>query len=1524
MKFKILFVLFIWSCIVKSQNSFFSYDGKEMRDRIIKIYEQTRSSKEAKSLSEDIYKFYDNLPNENSKKDFIDLMNKMREQKIYSYNNYRNFANTLNKIKNIVDKDNIHVWLSNYLKMFNDKNNHNYQWMFDNNNSIVDNSIISKDKLIEWNFTKSTKIKFIDDTIQRFKIENGEIYCRYNKNEYLYIKKLEGVYDLENLKLYIHEAKVDWIRMGKKSEELFVEIYNDTIDLNRNNYEVENAYLTSVYLGVSKMKGKLKHRVFNKNSRENSIVFTSDSEFGYSHISGEYDYKGNLKVNGINYNLIRDHLNNIRASLSIRRNKNILYSIEGDFFNIEENKVTSSNVYLKINMLDSTVINGASVNMIFDYKNRVLFFERSLDKEGRSLINNSYHRLGVFGSKIYWHMDSSWVYVTSTNDNIIMLSDNYYEESIHKRFRGLNKINPLEKIDNLLKVNKDKREYTFEEISKELNVKKNDLYWIFLELSNIGYASADISNERITFFDKFLDLEKLKQNVIDFDNMYFEGNAEDKVVFKINLDNGKMISAKANRVNISSDQNVSIFPYKGKSEIRKNREIFLEGGSFTIGGYNIWGENIDFDYEDYSFTMTGNQTASIDIPSITPGKNNSYEMKNIINRIDSIQGKIWINNPKNKSNKKDSIQYPKFMLSKTAYLFYDNPVFMKGNYVRDRFYIKVHPFQKDSIISNATYKKIYFDATVHTEIFPEFEERIKVQKDYTFGFVRKTPEEGFSVYGDRGRFKNILALSSRGLKGVGRFTFSASESESEDIEFYLDSLKAKTKKFEIKETVNENIDVPSVVHDFVELKWDVKKDTMFLKSKMPFNLYNRLVKNDGIMKLTSNSLIGGGQASIRNGRIKSKIFNFKSKNFFSNHMDFALRENSKSEYEFFIEDAYGNIDIANQKGEFRLNKDSARIEIMPIKFRAFVKNAFWDMNDASVLMKEEGDSLSWIESISPEGEGLKFEAGKALYSLRTKTLISENVETIEVGDARIYPIEKTITIQKGGKIKKIEKALVNIIGINKSDSVVHKFKDSEIVINSGKKYSGKGNYIYQDKEGNTYDINFNKIYSNDSTKNFSKGEGVVTKKQNFKIAPKFSFFGNVFMEPRIKRIKFHGNILLDTLNCYKNIRIGNNIFINSYVDINNTVLNLEMKNSKKDTIFLNSGISYKEEKTFRGFFLNDRNLDKDENIYIINRADKVSYDDKNSCYVTESKKGYKSYFYDVECKLGMEGEIKFHNMGKVLEMEGFADLEQDLKDKKIKYNDFTYSLNFDFDEDILDEIRKEFAYNDTTYINDTVFNKNQIFDTIKEKISDKYYNSKLKMERDTIMIKEKIVTKYKIDTVVNNEINISEINQSIEGNNKTYGFFLKKYIPDNIKAKGKIQGINNIEDEIERDFVLNDMKLTWNDETKCFYSEKDKIDILQINKKLFGKRLKGKFEIQRDRISDIITIYFEHPYKGHYYFFRFSKNRVNFFTDNKEIMSKFDELREKGKDVKVLDSGEEYELRTPNQIVIKAFLTKYY
>ena len=94
-------------------------------------------------------------------------------------------------------------------------------------------------------------------------------------------------------------------------------------------------------------------------------------------------------------------------------------------------------------------------------------------------------------------------------------------------------------------------------------------------------------------------------------------------------------------------------------------------------------------------------------------------------------------------------------------------------------------------------------------IFPDFEEKLSIQKDYSLGFIRKTPENGFNIYDQLANYDNEIRLSNEGLKGSGAIEFTF-DCYKDDITFYPDSVGAIAHSYEnVKQ--EEDPQIPKVI-----------------------------------------------------------------------------------------------------------------------------------------------------------------------------------------------------------------------------------------------------------------------------------------------------------------------------------------------------------------------------------------------------------------------------------------------------------------------------------------------------------------------------------------------------------------------------------------------------------------------------------------------------------------------------------------------------------------------------------------
>ena len=110
----------------------------------------------------------------------------------------------------------------------------------------------------------------------------------------------------------------------------------------------------------------------------------------------------------------------------------------------------------------------------------------------------------------------------------------------------------------------------------------------------------------------------------------------------------------------------------------------------------------------------------------------------------TLSGNLKIDEPNNKSGTKRNPQYPILNSEIESYVYFDNKSIQKGAYKRDKFFFTLDPFVMDSI---NTLKPDNFDFSGDfvSNIFPTIRENLKIRPDYSLGFKRKTPPEGYVI-----------------------------------------------------------------------------------------------------------------------------------------------------------------------------------------------------------------------------------------------------------------------------------------------------------------------------------------------------------------------------------------------------------------------------------------------------------------------------------------------------------------------------------------------------------------------------------------------------------------------------------------------------------------------------------------------------------------------------------------------------------------------------------------------------------
>src|SRR5690606_34017863 len=117
-----------------------------------------------------------------------------------------------------------------------------------------------------------------------------------------------------------------------------------------------------------------------------------------------------------------------------------------------------------------------------------------------------------------------------------------------------------------------------------------------------------------------------------------------------------------------------------------------------------------------------------------PDENGYLQRVNSV--LQDITGTLFIDNPNNKSGRRDFPEYPIFKATKSSKEFYDYPFIYNSVYDRDRFYFQTDTFIIDSP-DNFAREGLRFRGTfVSAHIFPDFREELTVQEDFSLGFKK--------------------------------------------------------------------------------------------------------------------------------------------------------------------------------------------------------------------------------------------------------------------------------------------------------------------------------------------------------------------------------------------------------------------------------------------------------------------------------------------------------------------------------------------------------------------------------------------------------------------------------------------------------------------------------------------------------------------------------------------------------------------------------------------------------------------
>lgn len=1109
----------------------------------------------------------------------VETCNQMELKKLKPYpETYQYVFSVYSFVKGKQSAASYQAWHSSVDKLLDNRNIKKFEDFIDLSAGFFSERKIAESSNFQW-FYEGGEYSFEFTDKPFIKCSNGNLVCRVANRDSktkddqphidsLVVFKTTGTYDPVLKKWEGEGGTLTWEKVGLPKSETFASMKKYDVSCKTPNLTADSVALTTKYF-TKPIMGSLSDRAFTINREEDKIYpqfLSYEKRLRIKNIKENVDYDGGFSMQGASF--VGKGTPADPAKILIYRNNAVFIKASAQMIYVSPKKISANNTATALYLNTGDSITHAGLHFGYDLEKKVVEMLRTNSGNGQAPFQDSYHQLDVYVAKISWKVDDADVYFTydfgtSQEQRIARFESRaYFDERLYDRLQGLEAVHPLVQIS---KYCYKYDEYIFNEgvaataLGKTIEQAKP----ILIELSNYGFISYDVESKMVTVNPKLDNFVLGKAGRRDYDNLIFESDlrpkelkgfteeqikedpnlqaiqaefkkkSEDRRLMayfgKMNLGTLDIDLNAVDKVKISDAQNTVVFPDQSRVVIKENRNFefagWLNSGKIEINTYSA-----NYNYRDNKFNLlkTGESLLRVKPLQETDGQKPIAMVSN----INGIKGELLIDDPTNRSgNNKKFQDYPKLITAKASFVYYNQKNIFRGAYDSTRFYYTVAPFQMDSL-DNFDEKTFRLKGELTSAgIFPKIAEDLKIMPDYSFGFSTKAPEGGYDFYGTGAKYDNKIILSNNGLQGAGTINFVHSTSISKALNFLPDSTIGLA-KFSNK-PIEEGIQFPDVESEEAFITYIPKQNMLKAAStpKTELSFFKAESKLRGTAIVTPKGMRAFGLMSFKTATTVSDDYRFTRWDILADTSGFSLKntfaEPGEDPLAFAAENVKANISFKERKGEFVSNKGSSQINFPVNQYMCRMDKFSWFMDYAEMQMEKSGEKDVTIDtdmdlvgpnffSTHPDQDSLQFRSPKAKYDLKQRSIFCEQVEYIEVADARIYPDSMKVVIRKKAKMDPFQNAKIVANYITK----YHTFVKADVQVSARRAYSGSGEYPYYDMDSTLTYFQMKKIAVDTSYQTIASG--TIDQGQGFKLSKEFDYYGKVAVNASNPFIVFDG------------------------------------------------------------------------------------------------------------------------------------------------------------------------------------------------------------------------------------------------------------------------------------------------------------------------------------------------------------------------------------------------------------------
>ncbi len=1236
-----------------------------------------------------------------------------------------------------------------------------------------------------------------------------------NRKDTTWLKGTSGSVIIEKGQFVGEKGRMDWSNTQVLGPEVHADLKGYSFMIQDNKLTAENVTLTYPEKLLEPIEGVMEYE--GGQTKAKALTYPRFKSYRHditlSNFSkGDVRYRGGVALRGANVysSSAYDQLSVIEAFEEGEKR----FKATSTLFNFQEaDSMITARVAAVIIYQGNDSIYHPAVQFEYETDRSVLRLRSAKGGFNNTPYNSSYFNMDITADMIEWDIkqDSLDISVVTARSEkpVVVESRDYFRRDRFESLSGLHNFHPL-----LILINYSKKinsvEFSLLDLVEETKINEALLRKTMFDLMQSGLIDFDASLGGIKITRKGFHFYLSQFYRKDYDDMIIpsiigsEPNAT--LYFKDNI--LKMRGVESFYVSDSLD--VIIEPTNREVTILKNRDIQFDG-VMSAGNFQFLGQEITFKYDSFL----------VDLPKIDSIKllveNERGNKQKLDNQLVDTSGKLFINQPNNKSALRSFPEFPIFNSDKRAVVYFDKPDVL-GSAYDSTVYFDVPPFRLDSA-ADADPSTLAFEGTFTSGgIFPDFKEKLLANEDNSLGFLHRVPDEGYPIYGTEARLYDNISLDARGLSSSGQIDYLTSVFEVERSSFFLDSLYAENGlKGEMKSGDLNGASFPSVVFKDYEMNWLVKKDSMLLKSRREsFLVYDSIAEFDGTMVVTTEGLKGAGEFALDGSNTTSEKLSFEETRFAARNADFEIGPENPRQTIMTGEDIKLDYDLAAKLVDIQPEKQGvAALELPFAQVKTSIPTAVWDIDEKVIRMSKPDTvdiSQSFFYTTNEALDSLAFNASGATYDIDKLELKAEGIPYITVADARITPEGNTVTILEKSRIDRLTNAIVVIDTAN----AFHRLYDANIDIVSRNEFKGEGTYQLVNTVQDTFAIKFNafELVTDEEVGTYTKSSGTVSAQHNLVVSPGFTFKGDVYMYAYRKALELDGAVRLNL----KKLQ-GKNVWIEyaSNDDVQEVIVDFDNARTEGGDP-LNAGLHFNNGDIYLSFITEKRGFDDDD--LFIPRGGYLRYDADTSAFKVQNpnKLNGSSYsgsmfaYYEDTQDVSFEGKLNFvgpNNKGMRVEGAGIGFGNLDSADYQI---DALLTVDFD----LPDEAFPQMAQN-------------------------------LKAMGEQLVVKrahdDRSDLIYKVAEIIGDEATRAWDNIN-----------LSSYSP-----------LVAASENLLKDFVITKVNLKWSKQNKAFYSE-GKIGLSNVGNVDLNIEVDGFVEIRKTPEGDFVNILLQMTDGTWYYF----------------------------------------------------------